>query len=89
MSPEIEEALKEVLPFLKWHSPFDYKMKVLNHLLGMTGTSEGCSTLARHTELNKMLTDLVVMDRTGDIKEGRPIFLVIASLIIFLLNFMF
>ena len=70
MPSEIEEALEEVLPFLKWHSPFDYKTQVLEHLLGMTGTNDGCSQLSRHLELNKRLVELVILDRSSDARGG-------------------
>ena len=70
-SLEIEKAMKDLLPFLKWHSPFSYKTQVLEHLLGMTGTNEGCLSLAHHLELNKTLIELVICDRSNDIKGGR------------------
>ena len=70
MVSEIEEALKEILPFLKWHSPFEYKNQVLDHLLGMTGTSDGVSQLSKHLEVNKALMQLVLEDRSRDIKES-------------------
>ena len=70
MSSEIEDAIEEVLPFLKWHSPYEYKTQVLEHLLGMTGTNDGCSTLSRHLELNKRLVELVILDRSSDIRGG-------------------
>ena len=70
MAEEMEQALKEILPFLKWHSPFEYKKEVLEHLLGMTGTSEGCSQLSKHLQVNKTLKDLVICDRSREIQEG-------------------
>jgi len=70
MTSEIEGALQEILPFLKWHSPFEYKNQVLEHLLGMTGTSDGVSQLSKHLEVNKTLIQLVLEDRSRDIKEN-------------------
>ncbi|XP_066935237.1 protein HGH1 homolog [Clytia hemisphaerica] len=70
MVEEMEQALKEILPFLKWHSPLEYKKEVLQHLLGMTGTSEGCSRLSKHLLVNTTLKDLVICDRIHEIQEG-------------------
>jgi len=44
---EIDTALKEILPFLDVLTPEDYKGKILEHILGMTGTSDGVLCLAK------------------------------------------
>lgn len=67
-SSETEEALKEVIPFLKWHSPYDYKKEVLDHILGITGTSEGLICITKNVNLMKSLGQLVIDDRVRDIK---------------------
>lgn len=68
-SSETEAALKEMIPFLKWHSPYNYKKEILENMLGTTGTSEGMACLSKNVELMNSLSWLVIEDRSLDIQE--------------------
>lgn len=65
---EIDEALKELLPFLDVLTPEDYKGQILEHILGMTGTTDGILYLARNKKLIDSLIDLTQYDKSDKIK---------------------
>lgn len=66
---EIDSALKELLPFLDVLTPEDYKNQILEHVLGMTGTSDGVTYISQNKKLMDCLVDLVQFDKSDKIKE--------------------
>lgn len=64
---ELVETVKEILPFLDVLTPTDYKLKVLEYLLGTTATKEGLA-LSRITKLIDSLLDLICHDKDDNIR---------------------
>ena len=57
-----DELLKELLPFLDVLTPAEYKLKLLDHLLGMTGTSDGVLLLSKNLKLIGTFMTLIIND---------------------------
>jgi len=66
---EIDAALKDLLPFLDVLTPEDYKKQILEHILGMTGTSDGITCISQNKKIMDCLVDLVQFDKSDKIKE--------------------
>jgi len=62
----ITDAIKEVLPFLDVLTPTDYKLKILEHILGMTGTKDGINALPKISKFIDVVMDLICND-TNDV----------------------
>lgn len=65
---EINEALKEILPFMDVLTPPDYKEKVLEYILGMTGTADGVRCIVSNKKLLASLIDLVCFDKSDKVR---------------------
>ena len=59
---DINKAMKEILQFLDTLSPADYKNKILEYILGMTGTAEGVKAISNNESLIKALKKLILYD---------------------------
>jgi len=66
---EIDSALKDLLPFMDVLTPEDYKNQILEHVLGMTGTSDGVACISQNKKIMDCLIDLVQFDKSDKIKE--------------------
>lgn len=67
-SSEITAALDEILPFLDVLTPVDYKLKILDYILGMTGTTEGLASLLKNTKLINALVDIIPNDKNDKVR---------------------
>lgn len=67
-SSEITAALDEILPFLDVLTPVDYKLKILDYILGMTGTTEGLASLLKNTKLINALVVIIPNDKNDKVR---------------------